>query len=71
MRVLIATVLVLVWMILVATIIYLAGAWVMLDWGYVTVIDNVDRASMSVIFSLLLLSTFWLPGVVYEEIFNP
>lgn len=71
MRVLVAIALILVWMVLVAAMAYLVGAWIMLDWDYVTVISSYDRGGMVAIFFILLLATFMLPGIVYEEIFNP
>ena len=71
MRALVATVIMLLWLAAVCGAVYLAGAWVMLDWDYVAKIGTDDRGGMIVLVFLLSASTFWLPGVIYEGVFEP
>lgn len=71
MKKLVAVLLTISWLLLVAGFVYLIGAWCMLTWDYFHLIKPDDRGAMVGAFLLLCGITFWLPGLVYEEIYEP
>lgn len=62
--------LILMWVLICASVIYLVGAWCLLSWDYITVISPDGRGGMVGATALLSILTIFIPLFIYEEIYE-